>query len=294
LESATGAVAPVCLGLIDLGPAVALCSNPLLQELALDIDLGLQVLALLLALGVGQLSLQLQDSVVRILLDPQALLHAIGVLLPHAHGVRLGGVLHALGGQLPLHLRAVLLGLGQALRAFDRGGIVRGSLGQRFAVFLLADLALLEGQVKLLLFLGQGSCCLGCRIVLVVQAGERRFRLGYALVGPLRRVLLRLTLFYVGDFFLDVLAGLGVLRFLRCGEHPSSYCLGPGLVEIAQLLVQTLSLRQRAFVGGVQVLESFAPLFLNAAPLFFLLQGLLVESEDVLPLGDLFLDLRYA
>ncbi|MNJ36393.1 hypothetical protein D3C77_311790 [compost metagenome] len=173
--------------------------------------------------------------------------------------------------------------------ALDGGCIVQRGLSQRLSVFLLADLALAHCQVELGLLFGQRAGGLGGRVVLAIQAGEGGFCLRHAFVDVLRRVLLRLAGFNIRDLLLDVLARLGVLRFLGGGEHARGHCLGARPVEVSEFLIQPLGLRQRTLVGGIQRIQTLAPLLLDAAPLLFLFQSFRVGLLDALPLLELFL-----
>ncbi|MNJ55786.1 hypothetical protein D3C77_513040 [compost metagenome] len=119
----------------------------------------------------------MQDAIVGLLLQLHALLHALRLLVAHAYAGCGNAVLALLACKLPLKLCPVLLGLSEALGALDGGRVVDRGLGQCLAVFFLADLALAKRQIKLALLLGKRACCLGCRVILVVKAGEGRFRL---------------------------------------------------------------------------------------------------------------------
>ncbi|MNN35573.1 hypothetical protein D3C81_1494270 [compost metagenome] len=68
------------------------------QILLLQIDLRLQVLPLLLRSSVGQFGAQLQDAFVGLLFQLHALLHALRLLIPHAHAGGRDAVLASLGG----------------------------------------------------------------------------------------------------------------------------------------------------------------------------------------------------
>ena len=134
-----------------------------------------------------------------------------------------GGTLALAGERLGVDASTVF----RALQRIERG------LGQRLTVLVLADLALVQGQLKLGLLLGKGARSLGRRVVLVVQAGKRGLRLRYTLVDTLRHVLLRLTSLDFRDFLLDVLAGFRVLLFLGSAEAASGKAHAAASITLA-------------------------------------------------------------
>lgn len=84
---------PVLAGLIHLLVAIFLRLNPLGKVFTLQIDLRLKLLTLLLGRSLGQFRLQLQDTVIRLLLKLNALLIALCFKTAHAYGGCLRSVL---------------------------------------------------------------------------------------------------------------------------------------------------------------------------------------------------------
>ncbi|MNJ46809.1 hypothetical protein D3C77_419480 [compost metagenome] len=175
----------------------------------------------------------------------------------HANALGLQTVLRTLGTQLLFKLCPVLFRLTQAMGTFDGSGIIDRRLSKRLAVLFLADLALVENQLKLALFLGQRPSSLSGRIVLVVEFGEGVLSLGNSTIGTLGRVLLRFASLDVCNLLLDVLSGYCVSGFLFSGEAAGLLCVCAGLVDVLQLLLQPLGLglsRLERSVDGVDAL----------------------------------------
>ena len=229
------------------------------QILVGQVDLCLKLLSLLLGGRLGQLGPQLEDSVVGLLLQLETLLVPFGLLAAHTDRRGLGSVLLALNRELPLHLRLVLLGCGEALGALDSRGVVKRRLRQGLAVLVERDFALAPSEVELLLLLGQGAHSLAGRVVLGQQAGGCIVSLTHAdiLAAGLRRALLRLTLLDVGDLLLDVLACDRELGLLLGCESARLHGGLSSLVEFHQLLLELLGLRLRGGERRVDRIDAF-------------------------------------